>query len=124
MKIRIQDNTLRLRLTKSEVEQFHQSGKVMSKVQFPGQNELNYGLVKSSGHSMTASFLDDSLTVEIPKELGDTWATTEQVGMEGSVAIAEGQYLQFLVEKDFQCISRDGEDKSDLFPNLLEQDES
>ncbi|MGI9542237.1 MAG: DUF7009 family protein [Cyclobacteriaceae bacterium] len=124
MKIKIQDNSIRLRLTKSEVVEFHQSGKVMRKVQFPGQKELKYGLAKTSSHLITASFLNDSLTLEIPKELGDAWASTEQIGLEGSIAVENGRQLQLVVEKDLQCASRDWEDKSDLFPNPLGQDES
>jgi len=124
MKIRFQENSIRMRLTRSEVAQFHQTGKVMSKVQFPGQKELNYGLTKTSSHELAASFSIDSLTLEIPKELGDTWASTDQIGFEGSVIVGEGIQLQLLVEKDLQCTSRDWEDKSDLFPNPIGQDES
>ena len=62
--------------------------------------------------------------MEIPKELGDAWASTDQIGFEGSVFVGEGIQLQLLVEKDLQCTSRDWEDKSDLFPNPMGQDES
>jgi len=124
MKIRIQGNSLRLRLTQSEVVRFYESGSVSGKIQFPGKQYLNYGLKKTSDYDVTVSFDKESIVVNVPFDIADNWAATSQVGFDASVDLGSNGLLSLLVEKDFKCLSREFEDANDLYPNPNQEDES
>ena len=119
MKLRIKNNSIRLRLTRSEVDALRQDGLVQSKVAFPGGREFNYMAESSPASVNPGAFLSDkNLTVILPETLVLAWATTEQVSMVGEQLLDDGQRLSILVEKDFAClVPRDDEDDSEMFAN-------
>jgi hypothetical protein len=115
MKLRIRGNSIRLRLTQSEVETFETVGAVEESVNFGNQDKPDfcYVLEKSGTQNLQASFDDGKITVSVPKAIADGWVNSEQVGIEGD----DGE-LQILIEKDFACLTpRKGEDESDNFPH-------
>lgn len=119
MKLRIKDNSIRLRLTRSEVDALRDSGTVASTTGFPGGRELSYR-VESSPASVipSAFFSDNAVTVRLPESAVLAWATTEQVSLPGEQLLDDGNQLQILVEKDFVCLTeREGEDESDMYPH-------
>ncbi len=122
MKLRIRDNSVRLRLTQAEVDILQTEGLVSARTQFPGGRSLVYE-VESSPASVTpaAHFSENRLTVRLPETVVLAWATSQQVSMEGEQRLVDGDVLRLLVEKDFRCLTtRDGEDESDMFPNPAE----
>lgn len=115
MKLRIKGNSIRLRLTKTEVEAFRKEGRIVESINFGGQAEpkLFYVLEKGSTPHLQASFDDGKITVSVPDDVAGQWVESEQVGFTG----IDGS-LQILVEKDFACLNpRAGEDESDNFPH-------
>jgi hypothetical protein len=119
VKLRIRDNSVRLRLMRAEVEALRQQGVVSARTVFPGGREFRYE-VESSPASITpaAFFSDNVLTVRLPESTVLAWATTEQVSIEGNQALVDGDSLRVLVEKDFVCLTgRDDEDESDMYPH-------
>lgn len=122
MKIRIQGNSLRLRLSQPEVARFHETGQVADGISFGAVPPvaLTYKLERSSLPEMTVGFSDNCISVYVPEEQAATWAGSEQeVGMEQLVRFdGHGGSLRILIEKDFKCLAeRPGEDESDNFPN-------
>lgn len=119
MKIRIKDNSLRLRLTRSEVEAMREVGAVTSTTGFPGARQFRYSLQSSPvSDDPAACYAENEITVRIPETTILAWATTEQVSITGDQVLDDGQVLSILVEKDFTClVPRDGEDESDMFAN-------
>lgn len=112
MKLRIRGNSIRFRLTKSEVERLATERLVEEVVHFSPQN-FSYAIEQSSMPSLRASFENGKLTVFVPPETARQWAESEQVGLEGG----DGE-LRILLEKDFVCLTRrEGEDESDNFPH-------
>lgn len=119
MKLRIKDNSVRLRLTRGEVDELRDSGIVSAKTGFPGGRSFQYR-VESSPASVNpaALFSDNALTVRLPETAVLAWATTEQVSLPGEQVLDDGAMLQILVEKDFACLApREGEDESDMYPH-------
>ncbi|MEY3051546.1 MAG: hypothetical protein RLY31_1331 [Bacteroidota bacterium] len=120
MKIRIQGNSVRLRLSQQEVARLSSLGIVEESIRF-GTNPddtLLYALSKSTTKHMDASFHQHRISILVPTPWADDWAASDQVGMEGSVPVGPNETLRILVEKDFQCPKpRPGEDDSDLFPH-------
>ncbi len=122
MKLRIRDNSIRLRLTRNEVDTVSAEGMVKARVSMPGGNGLDYVLESSKlARKPTAVFSDGALTVQLPESAVNQWAASEQVSIAADESLDDGDVLKILVEKDFACLApREGEDESDMFPRPLE----
>lgn len=122
MKLRIRDNSLRLRLTRSEVEKVRNSEAVEATIQFgPPQSQLTYRL-ESNPHSdsVRAEFQGQVIRILIPQPLAHDWASGTEVSLYSEQAVGENSFLKILVEKDFFCLkprSHEHEDESDLYPH-------
>lgn len=118
MKIRIKDDSLRLRLTQSEVKNFESERRVSCAIHFPAGDKLTYTLIWGSGDEFDATYDGLEIKVTVPYSVGMNWLNPEQVGMEDHVPLSQGGQLRLLIEKDFACLSeRKDEDESDMFPN-------
>jgi hypothetical protein len=117
MKLRLHRNSIRLRLTPSDVERLVQTGqaeevtRIAPGVEFAYCLKMNQEITKPR-----ASFAGDQLCVQVPSAMAQQWAQSEQVGLHTSQETGEGR-LEILVEKDFECL--DGENVSDeeFYPN-------
>jgi hypothetical protein len=109
MKLRMRGNSLRLRLTRSEVATLVERRSVGERVEFPNDSELVYELESCEGlGGIVALFENGRIRVMAPGAEVREWASTDRVGMEGN----SGR-LTVLIEKDFQC--RHGEEDSDAY---------
>ena len=116
MKLRIQGNSLRLRLTRKEVTQLHDCGRVESSIEFAPGRTLAYAL-EGSPHatSVTASFDGRAILVAAPAPLITEWAEGDQVSIADSLQAG----VQLLIEKDFQCLHKPDQRDTDAYPNPL-----
>ncbi len=117
MKLRIRDNSVRVRLTRGEVDTLRDNGVVSARTGFPGSREFQYR-VESSPASVIpgAYFSDNVVTVRLPETTVLAWANSEQVSIAGEQRLDDGEQLMILVEKDFACLApREGEDESDMY---------
>ena len=115
MKLRIKGNSIRFRLTQSEVAAFGTVGQVKEAVNFGNQDESDffYAVERNSTRNLSTAFEEGKLKVSVPKDTVNQWVNTEQVGIEG-----EDGDLRILIEKDFVCPTpRKGEDEHDNFPH-------
>ncbi len=119
MKLRLRDNSIRLRLTRGEVVELRDKGLVSRRTGFPGGREFRYELESSPASVSPGAFLSDSvLTVRLPESTVLAWAATEQVSIHGEQLLVDGETVAILVEKDFACLTpRQGEDESDMYPH-------
>ncbi len=122
MKIRMSGSSVRLRLSQSEVNRFFEHGEVSDIVRFGTNAALTYTLKREAIAEIQANFQQGQITVLVPTDLGNTWATSEQeVGLEHISrfdSTGDGGSLRILIEKDFKCLAeRPSEDESDNFPN-------
>ncbi len=123
MKLRIRDNSIRLRLTQTETATLKKTGVVTARARFPGGRSLEYA-VESSPASVTSAvhFSESRLAVRLPETVVLAWATSDQVSIQGEQRLEDGEVVSILVEKDFHCLApREGEDESDMFPHPLEE---
>jgi len=117
MKLRIKGNSIRLRLTQSEVKQFGSEGNLKEKTHF-GHSILSYSLEQKPSGNVEALYNGSQLRVYIPTAIADDWVNSNQVSLENNIQIKSDRTLRILVEKDFKCLDeRLHEDESDNFPN-------
>lgn len=120
MKLRLKGDSLRIRLSRTEINSLVQSGRVMDATHFPDGSVLEFGIESTDTAATLAIRRSDSrLCVLIPEQTATEWAEGDEVGVESMLLLADGQRtLHVLVEKDFQCLhKRPGEDERDMFPN-------
>ena len=119
MKLRIRDNSVRLRLTRGEVDTLRDTGLVEASTDFPGGRRFRYRVESSPAIVNPAAFCSDNeISVRLPETTVLAWASSEQVSIEGEQVLADGTKLRILVEKDFVCLTgRDDEDESDMYPH-------
>ena len=115
MKLRIQGNSIRFRLTQTEVSNCGEADACIGKVEFPDGNTLIYRL--TTGSELSSSFKDNVITISLPEMEVENWATSDQVGISGDLTLEDESKLSILVEKDFKCLTERGEDESDMFPH-------
>ena|ERR1700743_2695275 len=113
MKLRIKSNSIRYRLTRTDVDQLLKAGYLKDGVNF-GDDELTYVLQSTGEEQLSADFKNNIVTLYIPKPMLIELANTDKVGFEHT----DGA-LHLLVEKDFMCLDNVAEDQSDNYPNPL-----
>lgn len=121
MKLRVRDNSIRLRLTQTEVDTMASNGLVKARVSVPGGSGLDYVLESSARtEKATATYSGGALTVLVPEGEVKRWVSTEQVSIAADEQLDDGDVLKILIEKDYACLApREGEDESDMFPHPL-----
>jgi hypothetical protein len=113
MKIRIKGNTLRYRLTQSDVARLNENGFLMEQTTFAGKT-LSYGIETTINDKLSADYLGDQILLSMPKAMIEELATTSRVGFDDKTGP-----VSLLIEKDFTCLDNLEEDQSDNFPNPL-----
>ena len=118
MKIRIKGNSFRIRLTRSEVDQFAEAGYLEETTEF-GSNSFVYAIQSMDGiPALEADYEENKMTMYVPSNIPAVWAKNETVGYENNMEIGDGKHLFLLLEKDFKCIDAPAhEDQSDNFEN-------
>jgi hypothetical protein len=120
MKLRLLDDSIRLRLSRSEVVAASERGFVESQTRFADGSVFTYALEASQdGSGASAAYHRDRMVVKLPAGEISAWANDDDaVSLRGEVRLADGAPLKVLVEKDFKCrVPQGEEDQSDLFQN-------
>ncbi|MEM7154746.1 MAG: hypothetical protein AAF799_17990 [Myxococcota bacterium] len=121
MKLRILDDSLRLRLPKSEVEQLRATGRVEAAVHFgPGpEQRLTYALVVvPETQRISAVLTDREVAVHLPESVAHAWADGDEISLRAEQSLGDDRSLSLLIEKDFKCVvPRDGEQNYDGYEN-------
>ncbi|KAA0129369.1 hypothetical protein FY557_05580 [Chryseobacterium sp. SN22] len=111
MKIRIKDNSIRFRLTQSEVAELGSTGMISGCTEFPGQT-FTYALERTEDQALSAAFDGSRMVIGMPAGMVEEWTSTDRIGFE-----EQAGKLKILVEKDFVCLDNTLEDQSDNYPN-------
>jgi hypothetical protein len=117
MKMRLRSNSVRFRLTKTEVATMQDLGECSESILFPNGTCLAYSLLASECPAVQAEFEKGTVKIRVPRQDILAWSTTETPGIYATVE-DKGVALRISVEKDFRCLdSGSDEDQSDMFSN-------
>ena len=116
MKLRIQGNSLRLRLSQKEVAHLRDCRYIESSIEFSPGCRLVYLLeVSFRAHAITANLDGHTVRVTAPTHAIAQWAESEQVSIEATLPAG----LHLLIEKDFQCLHKPDQQNVDAYPHPL-----
>ena len=117
MKLRIKANSLRIRLTRSEVEKLANTGYLEEQTIF-ANNKFIYALQSvDDANELSATLASNKITMFVPKKLINGWPENNVVGFNAKMPLAENESLFLLLEKDFVCLDETTEDQSDNYEN-------
>lgn len=116
MKLRVSGNSIRLRLSRSEVARLEKESHIDERIEF-GSGTLSYSIAANSDAGPCASYGENEIRIQVPRRMAESWASSDQVAMSAEQPLADGRTLQILVEKDFKCIHKDAAANEDAYPN-------
>ena len=120
MKLRIRGDSLRLRLTRSEVAALATDGRVQATMHALG-GALRYAVQTRPDAELGAELSRDGdatvVTVTLDRQAVAGWAESDQVGFEGHQDLGDGTKLALLIEKDFACLVPRGDQDDDAYTN-------
>ena len=121
MKLRMEGNSIRLRLGRSDLAEFAGHGQIEEELSFPGGRRLVYGLEVSNASDRPSAALHEipigvRLVVHLPESWVGGWADSDRVGFESQIPLEDGNRLTILVEKDLECRHRPKKEQ-DAFPH-------
>lgn len=117
MKLRIKGDSLRVRLSRSEVDSLAQSGTLEDSTRFVSST-LKYTLTSKEGISdLEADFNLGEITLYVPSAIATAWPGNDVISYKAEMPLPGGNKLALLLEKDFKCIDNTEEDQSDNYEN-------
>ena len=119
MKLRIKGDSVRVRLSITEVKQLCEQGQIEDSTHF-GNNTLSYSVQTKEGiDRLSASFDGNNISLFLPAPFAKTWESSPLVGYDANMDTGNGRQLYLLLEKDYKCLDNTMEDQSDNFENPL-----
>ena len=112
MKLRCDENSVRMRFRKSDVKRLAESGEVSVTMTFPSGSTLEYRVRKASVARPAVGFHGGLLEILVPENVAAGWPSSPEVGIYG-----EQDGLQILLEKDFRRSSMPSPDDADRYDN-------
>ena len=111
MKLRLEADSLRLRLSEEEVGEFARTGHLTTTLRLASgaAGLLTYALQRTPDDSTAAAqglrvaYLPGSLTVLVPDSVARRWTASDEISLSADVGNAETLGLRILVEKDLGC---------------------
>ncbi|MEM7763143.1 MAG: hypothetical protein AAF290_03620 [Pseudomonadota bacterium] len=116
MKARLLDDSLRLRLSRSEVAEVAAGESVINRTRFPGGTSLQFVLGHHAASQWQARIANNVVHIDAPSQSLVQWARGDDVSINAVLAVASDASLTILVEKDFACLTARAGDE-DCFPH-------
>ena len=116
MKLRIRNNSIRLRLRQGDVRRFATDGLVEARTDFGAGIALAYALLADDVPTLLASFDGRRILVRVPRDAAARWTSTDAVALDAPPSPASP--LKVLIEKDFACTDAPADEpQDDAYPN-------
>jgi hypothetical protein len=120
MKLRIKGDSLRLRVSRSEVARLLAGGCLEETIHFAPEAHARFTYALQQDRLVsrpTVQYTEGRVAVLIPADQANTWGITDQVGIAEHISLGSLGALALLIEKDFACLDRSEEDNEDTFTN-------
>jgi len=107
MKLRIEDSSVRFRLSEKDLKELYKKGKIKGSCQFGSSSIFKYSIKTSKDHNeevMCITLKKNHIVVEINKNDVKEWYKTDLVGFDSEMDNGGDDGLYVLIEKDFPCL--------------------
>ena len=102
MKLRLQRNSVRLRLSPVEITELNKNGIISETIIFNQFQTLIYTLkISDKTKVISVDFTDRELVIEIPFDTALNWTETNLTSLEYEQIIDQKSTLKITIEKDF-----------------------
>lgn len=119
MKLRIQGDALRLRVSPSEMKRLVCDGRLAETIHFGAGDTatLTYALEHNADEpAIRMRYEGGEITVLLPSKAMRAWADGDDVGLYTTFATG-AEAVELAIEKDFACLDKSDEQNEDTFPN-------
>lgn len=116
MKLRLLNNSIRIRLNKIDLDKLHNDGEVWTVSQL-GNTSFSYGVKSIERGEMKVEMENNRLQFCLNVDQINKWHSTSEVGYSSIQENEDGSTLKLLIEKDFKCLTDRNEDESRNFEN-------
>jgi uncharacterized protein DUF7009 len=120
MKLRIKGNSLRLRVSRSELARFLDGERIEETIHFTRAPEASLTYALESAVQVVpvrVQYESQIVKVLLSKDQASIWGVESEVGVYSKLDIGAAGSLEIIVEKDFACLDRSDEENSDAFAN-------
>ena len=120
MKVRIKGNSLRLRISRSEVVRLLASDCLEETIRFAPEvsAKFTYALrMEPCLKMLSVQYTESKVAILLPVDQANEWGCSDQVGIAESISLGTVGSLALLIEKDFACLDGSDEDNQDTFAN-------
>lgn len=122
MKLRCAQNSIRLRLGKSDIQNLEIHKEISESISFGSSVKFSYSLCTAELDAIEAEAKDNMISIWVPFKLASEWIHSTQVGIESTIIFGDGSSLHILIEKDFPCKDAPLDEQSDTFKELVPPD--
>lgn len=112
MKLRIRGNSLRFRLTQTEIADLANGIEVEETTDFGNGETFVYSIFPVEIEQIKATFYNGKIQISVPLDSAKNLAESDEVGISSNQ-----NSLKILIEKDFTCLQPRGEEDKDTFPH-------
>ena len=119
MKLRILNNSVRLRLSQNDMDSLYNNKELIASCQLLNTT-MHYSIALDLKlTNITADLVDQTILVTIPTSLFTQFYKSTDEGLYNDNK-NELEHLKIAIERDFKCLTPRDEDESLLFPNPRE----
>lgn len=119
MKIRLYQDSIRIRMQMSDVRDLVESGSVHATLSMGANphDAFHYSVQLADVSSPEVRYTEGNISLYVPIMQGKHWAESDEVGIYADQNNGNNGVLRILLEKDFKCLDNTTEDQSNMFPN-------
>jgi hypothetical protein len=101
MKLRLDKDTVRLRLSSDEKKVLKANKSITEQFHISAESRFSYSIqVVDHPDACAVNFKSNSLEINIPKAMADKWIDSNQVGIKEKIVTDEGGKIVLFVEED------------------------
>ena len=120
MKVRIKDNSVRFRLSITDLKTLEKKGKVVSTCSFGSSQVFKYSVIsnkKGNSEFLCVDLKKNHIKIELAASDVKEWIKSDLEGFDAKMDNGTKEGLYVLIEKDWECLTPRDEDEDNLFPN-------
>ena len=101
MKLRLEKETVRMRLSPDEIRKLKSEKAIVEKISVSKENGFSYSIqIVDHDETCCMDFKDNSLEISIPNALANKWMNSNQVAIKETIDTDNGDTIVLVIEVD------------------------